>query len=126
MKKATIFYGPQGSGKTSLAMEECKKVGQFSVIQFADLTNRNWTFKLNSKTELIVFDQFNFTKRNIDMIRMIATSETIIIKRKGNMPKEIPTPQIIICTTRDIVFLSSRFTPMRWNLVACNRDCLTA
>jgi hypothetical protein len=57
---------------------------------------------------------------------MIATSETIIIKRKGNMPKEIPTPQIIICTTRDIVFLSSRFTPMRWNLVACNRDCITA
>lgn len=105
MKKVTIILGPPESGKTFKAKEMCK--GKKSVwINNYDLGSPFVFREVDRETEFIVIDEFG--DKDIERIKSLITSETIIRSKPGEWDYELVRPEVILTSN---FYKESDFTP---------------
>lgn len=100
MHKSIIITGPQGSGKTSVAMDIANQYPKNEVALITSgnhsLLNNPFLFhQCNSSTELVILDEIN----SYDELRNAITFESngVRVDQRGKVPVQIEPYLIIVC-----------------------------
>ena len=97
--KALIITGPQGCGKTLLAIEVAKRHGSFIEVDAHELDLKHGVDGASeSGHKTIICDGFPSRMETLQRIKQMLTQPTVTINRKYQEPKAIKPPKFIFCT----------------------------
>jgi len=96
MRKAKVFYGPPGGGKTFKAKELAK--GRNTITHGFNQIDDHFLY-LEPETQVLIIEEVPLTRLE-DLIPLIK-SKTMQVNKRGKEPFHIDTPEILITTQAD-------------------------
>jgi len=97
---ALVLAGPQGSGRTSAAIEAAKPMGTYKVCDFARLcTPFGLSDAMREKPRTLIVDNVPASVGgHMDRLKGLITSKTMMVDRKMQEPEQVKTPNFIFIT----------------------------
>lgn len=97
---ALVITGPQGCGKSLLARELAEAHGAYAELDIGFIGSRfEWSSVLRERPETIVIEGHPTTKRQVQLLKLLLTSETLHVRGKNSEERfETPTPYVVITT----------------------------
>jgi uridine kinase len=97
--KALIINGPQGCGKTTLAIEIAKEHGTYKVIRLDAFTS---PFILGDamldEPNTLIVDEFKPNYENLEHLKSIISNDLMQVNQMYKEPWTAKTPNFILCT----------------------------
>lgn len=98
MNKATMIYGPQGSGKGLRAAAIAESFKQPVWIDAEKLFGRFGTGAIPDRADVVIVDDFVGTAHNMNLLKTLVSCDRIVINRKHQATYERSRPHFIVCT----------------------------
>lgn len=103
MMRHLNIVGENGSGKSTLARWIAGNIGCFEEISSSKLTS---PFELGntieSKPDVLIIECGFIVEKEMSVLKTMLTNDVIECHRKGQEPKIISTPRVIICSTEEL------------------------
>jgi len=100
--EALVLVGPQGCGKTLLALQIAKQHGTVTEISAAELEdNRQLRELLDREYNTVVVDGLPARQETLSKIKTLLTSESVANRGPYSTPRMVKTPNFIFCTGSD-------------------------
>lgn len=95
--RALVLYGPQGCGKSKLAVELAKAHGSYTEVHRADIDGGALTPWLAGEPRTCIVDGFPSTELGMNALKQMITTEMAVLRLRGREPRAIPAPNFIFC-----------------------------
>lgn len=97
--RALVLHGPQGCGKTTMAREIAAAHGSYAEVDATVLDEPlRLGAVLDGEPDTLVVEGAPASMEGMQRIKQLLTSPTAIAQRKGQHPKQVRSPNLIICT----------------------------
>lgn len=93
MKKSILITGPQGCGKTRLAIKLAERDGSYCVVDEAQLQQSPFNEFL-ARAMTVVVDECT----NLACMKALISNDSVVIHEKGKATWTVPTPNFIFVT----------------------------
>ena len=96
-EKAVLIRGPQGSGKTTLAIKISRnRGGLVKYLLGTDCLKGRFTLGtlLYDEPATVIIEDFEPTEENLELMKPLISNDTITIEQKG----AVRTPNFILCS----------------------------
>ena len=98
-----IIAGPQGCGKTSIALKMAEALGTFTVTDNSFLNNN---FKrggiLAEEHDTIIIEEFTPSPKSYEMLKSLVSEDLILVERMHKETQHFEAPTNIILCTGDV------------------------
>lgn len=96
--KCLLISGPQGCGKTLMAMQLVDKTQAIS-IGIMDL-KRKFNSWYSDPIKFVILEEFSI--KDAEIVIPYIANNTMVVERKGENPIEVAIPIFILCTTGSV------------------------